>query len=120
MKIKTVSNEKDLLQQQYSELLLFTSWRNEKLHFWSNKTDEENSQDLSPDDPVFTKKLQTMFTLNEYEWEKNREAVIPFSNKVNCNDLNLIEIGINLRNKLDNLYENIKIDTVIIENQISQ
>ena len=74
---------KDGLQQQYSELLLFTSWRNEKLHFWSNKTDEENSQDLSPDDPVFTKKLQTMFNLNEYEWEKNREAVVPFSNKMN-------------------------------------
>ena len=74
---------KDGLQQQYSELLLFTSWRNEKLHFWSNKTDEEKSQDLSPDDPVFTKKLQTMFNLNEYEWEKNREAVVPFSNKMN-------------------------------------
>ena len=53
------------------------------MHFWSNKTDEEKSQDLSPDDPVFTKKLQTMFNLNEYEWEKNREAVIPFSNKMN-------------------------------------
>ena len=74
---------KDGLQQQYSELLLFTSWRNEKLHFWSNETDEEKSQDLSPDDPVFTKKLQTMFNLNEYEWEKNREAVVPFSNKMN-------------------------------------
>ena len=33
--------------------------------------------------------------------------------------MNLIEIGINLKDKLNNLYENIKIDTVIIENQIS-
>ena len=24
-----------------------------------------------------------MFNLNEYEWEKNREAVVPFSNKMN-------------------------------------
>ena len=43
----------------------------------------------------------------------------PFSNKVNTNDLSLIEIGINMREKLDEIYNNMKIDTVIIENQIS-
>ena len=43
----------------------------------------------------------------------------PFSNKVNTNDLSLIEIGINMREKLNEIYKNIKIDTVIIENQIS-
>ena len=81
--LKLHSFPKDGLQQQYSELLLFTSWRNEQLHFWSNKTNKENSQHLSPDDPVFTKKLQAMFTQKEDEWERNREAVIPFSNKMN-------------------------------------
>ena len=81
--LKLHSFPKDGLQQQYSELLLFTSWRNEQLHFWSNKTNKENLQHLSPDNPVFTKKLQAMFTQKEDEWEKNREAVIPFSNKMN-------------------------------------
>ena len=81
--LKLCSFPKDSLQQQYSELLLFTSWRNEKLHFWFNKTDQEELQYLSPDDPIFSTKLQTMFNLKESEWEKNREAVIPFSNKMN-------------------------------------
>lgn len=81
--LKLHSFPKDGLQQQYSELLLFTSWRNEQLHFWSNKTNKENLQHLSPDNPVFTKKLQAMFTQKEDEWKKNREAVIPFSNKMN-------------------------------------
>ena len=81
--LKLHSFPKDGLQQQYSELLLFTSWRNEQLHFWSNKTNKENLQHLSPDNPVFTKKLQAMFTQKKDEWEKNREAVIPFSNKMN-------------------------------------
>jgi len=48
-----------------------------------------------------------------------KKYFIPFSNKVNTNDLTLIEIGINLKEKLDELYSDIKIDTVIIENQIS-
>ena len=37
-----------------------------------NKTNKENLQHLSPDNPVFTKKLQAMFTQKEDEWEKNR------------------------------------------------
>ena len=81
--LKLCSFPKDGLQQQYSELLLFTSWRNEKLHFWFNKTDKEELDYLSPNDPIFSTKLQTMFNLKKSEWEKNREAVIPFSNKMN-------------------------------------
>ena len=67
----------------------------------------------------FNDKESKVILLDNFEKIIEEKYVIPFSNKVNCNDLNLIEIGINLRNKLDKLYENIKIDTVIIENQIS-
>lgn len=45
--------------------------------------------------------------------------LLPFSNKIKTNDLSLIEIGINMKQLLDQLYNNIKIDVVIIENQIS-
>ena len=49
--------------------------------------------------------------------------VVPFSNKVKTTDLSLIDIGINLKRKLDELYKHdankIDIDCVIIENQIS-
>jgi len=45
--------------------------------------------------------------------------LIPFSNTIKANDLSLIEIGINMKHLLDDLYKNVKIDTVIIENQIS-
>lgn len=45
--------------------------------------------------------------------------VIPFNNTIKTNDLSLIDIGINMKQLLDDLYDNIKIDNVIIENQIS-
>jgi D-ribose pyranose/furanose isomerase RbsD len=45
--------------------------------------------------------------------------IMPFSNTVKTTDLSLIEIGINLKKTLDELYGDIHIDTVIIENQIS-
>lgn len=45
--------------------------------------------------------------------------IMPFSNRVKTTDLSLIEIGINLKKTLDELYGDIHIDTVIIENQIS-
>jgi hypothetical protein len=67
----------------------------------------------------FDSKKSKVLLLDYFEKIIPDKYVIPFSNKVNCNDLNLIEIGINLKDKLNNLYENIKIDTVIIENQIS-
>jgi D-ribose pyranose/furanose isomerase RbsD len=67
----------------------------------------------------FNSKQSKVLLLDSFEKQIPEKYVIPFSNKVNCNDLNLIEIGINLKNKLNQLYENIKIDKVIIENQIS-
>jgi len=45
--------------------------------------------------------------------------ILPFSNTVKTTDLSLIEIGINLKKTLDELYGDVYIDTVIIENQIS-
>lgn len=47
------------------------------------------------------------------------QFVIPFNNTIKTNDLSLIDIGINMKELLDQLYQNIKIDKVIIENQIS-
>jgi len=67
----------------------------------------------------FDNKTSKVMLLDYFEKEIPETYVVPFSNKVRCNDLNLIEIGINLKEKLNKLYENIKIDTVIIENQIS-
>jgi len=67
----------------------------------------------------FDNKKSKVLLLDYFEKLIPDKYVIPFSNKVNCNDLNLIEIGINLKDKLNTLYENMKIDTVIIENQIS-
>lgn len=45
--------------------------------------------------------------------------VLPFNNTIKTTDLTLIEIGINMKEMLDELYKNMKIDIVIIENQIS-
>ncbi len=48
-----------------------------------------------------------------------KKFIMPFSNRVKTTDLSLIEIGINLKKTLDELYGDVYIDTVIIENQIS-
>ena len=48
-----------------------------------------------------------------------KKFILPFSNTVKTTDLSLIEIGINMKKTLDELYKDIHIDTVIIENQIS-
>jgi len=67
----------------------------------------------------FDPKKSKVSILEYLESHFENKYVFPFSNKVKTNDLNLIEIGINMKQKLDKLYEGIKIDTVIIENQIS-
>ena len=82
--------------------------------------------------------LRAILTENNFEYDNKKSKVllleyisplikekyaIPFSNKVRTTDLSLIEIGINLKYKLDELYKKsdnkIDIDCVIIENQIS-
>jgi hypothetical protein len=45
--------------------------------------------------------------------------VLPFNNTVKASDLNLVDIGINLKKEFDNLFKDVAIDTVLIENQIS-
>ena len=67
----------------------------------------------------FDKKQSKILLLEYLQNYLEKTYFMPFSNKVNTNDLTLIEIGINLKEKLDELYNDIKIDTVIIENQIS-
>lgn len=67
----------------------------------------------------FDQKKSKVLLLEYLETELENKYVVPFSNKVKTNDLNLIEIGIQLKQKLDELYGDIHIDTVIIENQIS-
>ena len=48
-----------------------------------------------------------------------KKFILPFSNTVKTTDFSLIDIGINMKKTLDELYGEIHIDTVIIENQIS-
>jgi hypothetical protein len=70
-------------------------------------------------DISFDSKKSKVILLENFENTISDNYVIPFSNKIKSNDLSLIEIGISLKQNLDKLYENIEIDTVIIENQIS-
>ena len=74
---------------------------------------------LSTHQIEFDQKKSKVLLLEYLESELENKYVVPFSNKVKTNDLNLIEIGIQLKQKLDELYGDIHIDTVIIENQIS-
>lgn len=67
----------------------------------------------------FDAKKSKVLILENLEKELEEKYVLPFSNKIKTTDLSLIEIGINLKQKLDELYGHIQIDTVIIENQIS-
>lgn len=57
--------------------------------------------------------------LEEIQSSLENNFAIPFNNTIKTTDLSLIEIGINLKNELDTLFKDIKIDTIIIENQIS-
>lgn len=77
-------------------------------------------RNLLEDKEIIFDKKQSKILLMEYlQNHLELQYFVPFSNKVNTNDLSLIEIGINMREKLNELYKNIKINTVIIENQIS-
>ena len=67
----------------------------------------------------FDPKKSKILTLEYLDKEFEHKYILPFSNKVKTTDLNLIEIGIKIKQKLDELYGDIHIDTVIIENQIS-
>tara|TARA_R110002012_G_scaffold271898_1_gene457209 strand:+ start:365 stop:1162 length:798 start_codon:yes stop_codon:yes gene_type:complete len=67
----------------------------------------------------FNPKQSKILLLEEKNKEFEDKYVLPFSNKINTNDLNLIELGINLNERMNELYNDDDIDIVIIENQIS-
>ena len=67
----------------------------------------------------FKPKQSKILLLEEKSKEFENKYILPFSNKINTNDLNLIELGINLNEKMNELYNEDDIDVVIIENQIS-
>ena len=67
----------------------------------------------------FKPKQSKILLLEEKDKEFENKYVLPFSTKINTNDLNLIELGINLNEKMNELYNDDDIDVVIIENQIS-
>jgi len=67
----------------------------------------------------FDPKQSKILLLEYLDKEFQHKYIVPFSNKVKTTDLSLIDIGINLKDKLDKLYGDLYIDTVIIENQIS-
>jgi D-ribose pyranose/furanose isomerase RbsD len=67
----------------------------------------------------FDIKKSKVHLLEYLENELKNKYILPFSNTVKTSELSLVDIGINMKNVLDKLYDEIKIDTVIIENQIS-
>jgi hypothetical protein len=67
----------------------------------------------------FDHKKSKILLLDELQKEFESKYVIPFNNSIKTTDMTLIEIGINLKIEMDLLFKDIKIDTVIIENQIS-
>ena len=74
---------------------------------------------LEENNITFEKKQSKILLLDYLQEYFENKYFMPFSNKIRTNDLSLIEIGINMKELLDDLYTNVKIDTVIIENQIS-
>jgi hypothetical protein len=67
----------------------------------------------------FDNKKSKIILLDELQKEFQSKYIIPFNNSIKTTDMSLIEIGINLKIEMDLLFKDIKIDTVIIENQIS-
>ena len=67
----------------------------------------------------FEPKMSKVHLLEYLNCELKEKYILPFSNTVKTSELSLIEIGINLKTVMSNLYGDIYIDTVIIENQIS-
>ena len=77
------------------------------------------------------KEIQTEFNLNKYSKENHNEILekvincinnkyaIPLNKLKSANDVNLIEIGINMKLKLDEIFLDKEIDIILIENQIS-
>ena len=77
------------------------------------------------------KEIQKEFNLDKYSKENhniiiekaigciNNKYAIPLNKLKSANDVNLIEIGINMKSKLDNIFSNKLIDIILIENQIS-
>lgn len=77
------------------------------------------------------KELEKEFCLDKYNKQQhniilesiinkiNNNYAIPLNKLTSANDINLIEIGINMKYKLDNIFLNKEIDVILIENQIS-
>jgi hypothetical protein len=71
------------------------------------------ANNLHIEDPHLLKKKKLLDNLLEFLEKNCLESIY----KVNCNSIDLIEVGRNIKYKLDPLFE--EIDIVIIENQIS-
>jgi len=77
------------------------------------------------------KELEKEFSLDKYNKQEhniilesiinkiNNNYAIPLNKLKSANDINLIEIGINMKYKLDDIFLNKEIDVILIENQIS-
>ena len=74
---------------------------------------------LTKHDINFDPKKSKILLLDELQKDLEPKYAIPFNNSIKTTDMTLIEIGINLKLEMDLLFKDIKIDTVIIENQIS-
>ena len=77
------------------------------------------------------KQLQKEFNLDKYDKQNHniildrinnnieKKYAIPINKLKSANDVNLIDIGINMKSKLDDIFINKEIDIILIENQIS-
>ena len=68
---------------------------------------------------IFDNKLNKMALLESIENALREKYAHPYSTKINAKDINLIDIGINLKYELNEKLKDEEIDVVIIENQIS-
>ena len=68
---------------------------------------------------IFDESLSKPLLLEFLETYLPENFVIPFNNSIKTNDFSLVQLGINLNELLNIEYNDIHIDKVIIENQIS-
>jgi hypothetical protein len=57
--------------------------------------------------------------LDDLEKKLKNDFFIPYKSEIKASEIDLVTVGKNIKHELDKLYENTKIDKVIIENQIS-
>ena len=80
---------------------------------------KEIKEILTNNNIEFNLKHSKILILEEIEKKLQEKFVLPYANTIKTSEVSLIDIGISMKEKLNELYDNINIDVIIIENQIS-